>query len=273
MKRQRPERVRPERRNDRQHPPSGGPRLQGAEERAGPGHWVWGLHAVSAALANAKRRVRRLVLAEAALDAHAGLRRLLSDRKVQAETVQPSAFETLLGPGAVHQGIALLTDAPEPVELSDAIANAPSPRRVVVLDQVSDPHNVGAILRSAAAFGACALIMQDRHSPPLTGTLMKAASGATEFVPIVRVVNVSRTLDEMAEEGFLRVGLAEEGSTPLAMIDRTRDLALVLGAEGPGLRRLTREHCDVLAALPTRAQMPSLNVSNAAAVALFALSP
>jgi 23S rRNA (guanosine2251-2'-O)-methyltransferase len=146
------------------------------------------------------------------------------------------------------------------------------PSCLVVLDQVTDPHNFGAVIRSAAAFGASAVIVQDRHSPPLNGALAKAASGALETVPIVPVVNIARTLEQLGREGFLRLAFADEASETLETLDLRRDTVLVLGSEGEGLRRLTRENCDTSARLPTTPAMPSLNVSNAAAVALYAFA-
>ena len=140
----------------------------------------------------------------------------------------------------------------------------------MLLDQVTDPHNQGAVMRSAAAFGACGVIVQERNSPPVTGVLAKAASGALEMVPLVRVVNIARILDELGELGFLRLAFADEAAEPIERVDLKRDVVLVLGAEGEGLRRLTREKCDAAVRLPTSEAMPSLNVSNAAAIALYA---
>jgi 23S rRNA (guanosine2251-2'-O)-methyltransferase len=176
-----------------------------------------------------------------------------------------------LVPGdAPHQGVVIEVEPLDDVWLDDVLANAPEPAVLLVLDQVTDPHNVGAILRSAAAFGAIAIVTQDRHSPPESGALAKAASGTLESVPWVRTVNLARALGDIAEAGFWRIGLA--GDTQMELKDALgpKKVALVLGAEGPGLRPNTREHCDALARLPITSAVESLNVSNAAAVALYA---
>lgn len=197
---------------------------------------------------------------------------LAAKSKIPVETADPGTIARALPRDAVHQGTALLTHPLPECDIHDAIDGASAPRRLVLLDQVTDPHNLGAILRSAAAFGACGVIVHERSTPPAGGVLAKAASGALEIVPIVRVVNIARTLDELADLGFLRVAFAEESAAPLGTIDLDRDVVLVFGAEGEGLRRLTREKCDISVSLPTRPEMPSLNVSNAAAVALYACS-
>lgn len=239
-----------------------------AAASTGENGWLWGKHAVKAALENPRRRLKKALVSPAALpDIEAALkRRGLAHQAADNETIARN-----LPRDAVHQGIALLADPLPELDIHDALEGTKGNRRLIMLDQVSDPHNLGAILRSAAAFGAAGVIVQDRHSPPVnSGTLAKAASGALELVPLVRVVNLARTLDELAELGFLRLAFADEAAQPLTSVDRNRDIVLVLGAEGEGLRRLTREKCDVAVRLPTSDKMPSLNVSNAAAVALYA---
>lgn len=231
-------------------------------------HWLWGAHAVRAALANPERHCRKLLV----VGSDPALQALAAKAKVPVETLDAHGVARALPRDAVHQGVALLADPLEELDIHDAIDSATAPRRLVLLDQVTDPHNLGAILRSAAAFGACGVIVQDRNSPPITGVLAKAASGAIEVVPLVRVVNIARTLEELGELGFVRLAFADEAAEAIETVDLKRDVVLVLGAEGEGLRRLTRENCDVAVRLPTRPEMPSLNVSNAAAVALYACS-
>jgi 23S rRNA (guanosine2251-2'-O)-methyltransferase len=232
-----------------------------------PENWLYGLHAVAAALANSQRKSHRAVLTARAAESLG--EKLLS--RVRVEPADMEAISRLLPPGAVHQGAALACD-PLPRRNLEALleTEAGDKRRVVlVLDQLSDPHNVGAILRTAAAFGALAVIVQDRHAPPQSGTLAKAASGALETIPYVEVVNIARALDQLAEAGFWRVALAGDGQEPLARAVSKGDIALVLGSEGDGIRRLVREHCDTGALIPIEAAMESLNVSNAAAIALY----
>jgi 23S rRNA (guanosine2251-2'-O)-methyltransferase len=173
---------------------------------------------------------------------------------------------------APHQGVVVEVEPLEDAWLDDLLHAAPEKAVLLVLDQVTDPHNVGAIIRSAAAFGAIGIVTQDRHSPPESGVIAKAASGALERLPWVRVVNLARALEEIGEAGFWRIGLAGDAQSDLKEALGPPRVALVLGAEGPGLRQNTREHCDALARLPITDTVESLNVSNAAAVALYAAS-
>ncbi len=234
--------------------------------RTAPGLWLYGHHAVAAALANPRRDIKRLVLTERAAEAldKSALAR------VRAELSDADIVSRLLPPGAVHQGVALQC-APLPSrDLSEIASPQVGARRlVVVLDQISDPQNVGAILRSAAAFGVSAVVVQDRHAPPESGALAKAASGALDIVPYVTVVNIARALTELAEMDFWRVALRGDGDMPLKDAVSSGDIALVLGSEGSGLRRLVRENCDAAAYVPIESAMESLNVSNAAAIALY----
>lgn len=185
---------------------------------------------------------------------------------------EPADLGRLVPPDAPHQGVVIEVEPLKEVWLDDLIGNPPERSVLLVLDQVTDPHNVGAIIRSAAAFGAIGIITQDRHSPPESGVVAKAASGALERVPWVRIVNLARALEEIGEAGFWRIGLAGDSPTMLNEALGPPRIALVLGAEGAGLRPNTREHCDALARLPITDAVESLNVSNAAAVALYAAS-
>ncbi|MBI5163613.1 MAG: 23S rRNA (guanosine(2251)-2'-O)-methyltransferase RlmB [Magnetospirillum sp.] len=242
----------------------------GTQGRGGKGGgaslWLYGLHAVTAALANPERIVRRLV---ATAEAARGL-----GGAVQVETVEKAELDRLLPPGAVHQGVAVLVEPLAGLGIEDVARQGQMRERavVVVLDQVTDPHNVGAVLRSAAAFGAQAVVVPDRHAPEETGALGKAASGALERMPLVRVTNIVRALEQLKEAGFWIAGLAADAPRTLAGTALSGRVVLVLGAEGEGLRRLTREHCDHLVRLPMTGEMESLNVSNAAAVALYELA-
>ena len=230
--------------------------------------WLHGLHSVIAALENPARRLRRLLLTQ---EAHKDLSaRLPAPWRVQPEVAERAHFAAFLPEDSVHQGAALLVEPLEQLDIHDAIDAGSGP--ILVLDQVTDPRNVGAMLRSAAAFGASAVVMQDRHAPPETGTLARAASGALELVPMIRVVNLARALEELKKNGLWVVGLDGTAPTTLAQAGLAgRRVALVLGAEGEGMRRLTRENCDELARLPISERMESLNVSAAAAVALYEL--
>jgi len=222
---------------------------------------IFGLHAVEAALANPDRPVLRLLATENA--AHR-LAPLIAKRKLTPEAATPKDLDRLLGSDTVHQGVALEAGPLEPIGLDDVDPNG----TLLVLDQVTDPHNVGAALRSAAAFGASGLVLTERHSPPLTGVLAKSASGALDLVPIVLVKNLSQALTELGERGVLRIGFAEDAEEAIETTPLTRPLALVLGAEGKGLRHLTREKCDRICRISTASALASLNVSNAAAIAM-----
>jgi 23S rRNA (guanosine2251-2'-O)-methyltransferase len=231
--------------------------------------WLHGLHAVAAALVNPRRRARRLLLtAEAEVEL---ARRVPKPWRCQAEVVDRSRFQTFLPEDSVHQGAALLAEPLTPTPLEQAIAQSDGP--VLLLDQVTDPRNVGAIRRSAAAFGAACVVMQDRNSPPETGALARAASGALEIVPIAREVNLSRAIVALQRAGFWVLGMAGDATRTLAeAAPRDRRVALVLGAEDAGLRRLQRETCDELVRLPIAPGIESLNVAAAGAVALYELA-
>ena len=192
---------------------------------------------------------------------------------IRVEMADPEAISRFLPPGAVHQGAALEAHPLATRDLGEVLDQAPTGKRrvVLVLDQLSDPHNVGAILRTAAAFEVTAVVVQDRHAPPQSGALAKAASGALEIVPYIEVVNIARALDQLAERGFWRIALAGDGAETLTKVIPDGDVALVLGSEGDGIRRLVRERCEAAAYIPIAGQMESLNVSNAAAIALYEL--
>jgi 23S rRNA (guanosine2251-2'-O)-methyltransferase len=225
---------------------------------------LWGKHAVAAALDNPQRKVLR------AWATREGAAAMQFPSSVPVTFADVADLGRLVPHDAPHQGVVIEVEPLEEAWLGDVLSGAPERARLLVLDQVTDPHNVGAILRSAAAFGAAGIVTQDRHSPPESGALAKAASGALERVPWARVVNLARALDEIGEAGFWRIGLAGDADMELKDALGPPRVALVLGAEGPGLRPNTREHCDALARLPIGGEAESLNVSNAAAVALYA---
>ena len=255
------------------------PRLDAeGRPRRGPasapsGDWIWGRHAVIAAIANpARAPLKRLLATQEAL------RALQSDPTVREplagltpEVLGSNEIARLLPPGAVHQGLALSAQPLEELALED-IADPPH-GVILMLDQVTDPQNVGAVFRSAAAFGARGVILQDRNAPPFTGALIKAAAGAMEQAPAVRVVNLARALERLSDLGWRTVGLAGEAEADLAdVLSDPAPTVLVLGSEGEGLRRLVGEHCDTLARIPMPGGFESLNVSAAAAVALYEAS-
>jgi 23S rRNA (guanosine2251-2'-O)-methyltransferase len=225
---------------------------------------LFGRHAVEAALRNPKRTIH-CVYAAARYEA------FIQERRAQCTFKVSNADEIggLVPPGAVHQDICAHVAPLEQPALETLLAAARD-GPIVVLDQVTDPHNVGAIFRSSAAFGAAAIIMQDKHAPQETGTLARAASGALECVPWVRVVNLARALETLGQAGYWSIGLAGAASTTLQeAVQGSGKVCLVFGAEGAGLRQNIEKHCDTLAKLDIDPQMESLNVSNAAAVALY----
>ena len=226
----------------------------------------WGRHAVAAVLDNPNRKVLR---AWATRDGAAVMN---FPKDVPLTLADVADLGRLVPHDAPHPGVVIEAEPLEDVWLDGILQSADARSVLLVLDQVTDPHNVGAILRSAAAFGAAGIVTQDRHSPPEGGVIAKAASGALERVPWARAVNLARALEEIGEAGFWRIGLAGDAETDLAAALGPKRVALVLGAEGPGLRHNTREHCDALARLPISDAVESLNVSNAAAIALYAAS-
>ena len=256
------------------HKPSKkGPKQADQAVRGTP--WLYGIHPVLAALANPKRVHQRLVVSREAAES---LQSRLTDAvetggktDMSAEVLDRKELDALLPPAAVHQGVALHSRLSEPPDLEDIIEATAHLEHVVlvILDQASDPHNIGAVLRSSAAFGVDALVLPDRHSPEITGVLAKAASGAVEHVPMIRVTNLVRSMDRLKDAGFWCIGLDGTAKTPLPQAELPSRTAFVLGAEGAGLRRLSREHCDLLVKVPIGEKMESLNLSNAAAVALY----
>ncbi len=226
----------------------------------------YGRHAVYAALDNPERKLRKLY------GTHEELAKIVIPEGLQVQYGDAQDLARLVPHDAPHQGLVLELEPLEDPWLDEVLSDPDPMAPLVLLDQVTDPHNVGAIIRSAAAFGARAIITQDRHSPPESGALARAASGALEILPWIRVVNLARALDEIAEAGYWRVGLAGEADLPLAEALTPAPIALVLGAEGEGMRHNTREHCDVVARLLIRRTVESLNVSNAAAIALYAIA-
>lgn len=228
---------------------------------------LWGRHAVEAALMNPARQHRKLWATREGIDSLDGE----LPANFPLEYAEAPDLARLVAKDAPHQGLVLECEPLVDQFLGDVLDGDAS-RPIVVLDQVTDPHNVGAILRSAAAFGASAIVTQDRHAPPEGGVVAKSASGALERVPWIRVVNLARALDEIADAGYWRIGLAGEAGGTLGDALPAGPVALVLGAEGPGMRHNIAQHCDTLARLPISDEMESLNVSNAAAIALYAAS-
>jgi 23S rRNA (guanosine2251-2'-O)-methyltransferase len=242
----------------------------------GPRANLFGLHAVREAWLNPKRSIHAIYLTEAnaaqfeAVMEQANRKGL---RRPQVKILDKDDFERLVGRDTVHQGAAMSAAPQEECYIQDIISIGAEKEKsvIVMLDQVTDPHNVGAILRSACAFGADGVVMQKRHAPELDGIVAKTASGAAEHIPVAYETNLSRTLEELTEAGYTIIGLDEHSDTSLNDVEIPAKAVLILGAEGDGMRRLIREHCNVLVTLPTKLPIASLNVSNAAAVALYAL--
>ena len=237
--------------------------------------WLYGRHAVAAAVSNPERRVRRIAATKNAgdwllsqLDEDAAS----SEQVSRMEDARPGEIDALLPPGAVHQGLAAeVFDLPR-TRLKD-VCKDPSPSEpVVVLDQITDPQNIGAIFRSAAAFRARAVIVQDRRTPPLSGALAKAAAGAIEHVPCIHVVNIARSLEALNDLGYETAGLAGEATDGIATLPKDQPVAFVLGAEGAGLRQLVGATCNRKVRIPIAPEMESLNVATAAAISLYELS-
>lgn len=258
-------------RSDRPSRPRQRPRPQ---HRQPSGVWLYGAHAVLAAVANPERRIRRLVAQQPAFERLQAAAAAAPAPRPAVEAVDRKALDALLPPGAVHQGVAAYVAPLPELALEDLLVRiADDPRaRLVVLDQATDPRNVGAVLRSAAAFSAAAVLTQDRHAPAATGALAKAAAGGLERVPLVGVVNLARALRTLRAAEFWCVGLDADADRMLAGSLPGGRVALVLGSEGRGLRRLVREACDALARIPIAAESESLNLSAAAAIALYELA-
>ena len=235
--------------------------------------WLYGTHTVIALLENPLRHYSRILTCDTSLaDRINSNIKLLPE--VKLEMVSRNAIDDVLPEGAKHQGVAVLTKELETITLQNVcdILSKKNKGCVVVLDQVTDPHNIGAIIRTAASFEVNAIIVQNRHTPQITGALAKSASGGLEHCPIVRVTNIARALSTLKKSNIWCIGLDSEASQKLDKIQISGPTALILGAEGHGLRRLTREACDILACIPLSGSLKSLNVSNAAAIALYEIS-
>tara|TARA_Y100001936_G_C16066697_1_gene667749 strand:+ start:75 stop:1016 length:942 start_codon:yes stop_codon:yes gene_type:complete len=233
--------------------------------------WIYGHHAVMAALKNADRKTKRILLSK---DGHLDQAQYAQNTEIKLEMVSPHQLEALLPPRAVHQGIAALVSKLPAVNIEQICNEAKTRQRgvIIVLDQITDPRNIGSIIRSGAFFGALAVIIQDRHSPTLNGIIAKAASGGMEKVPVIRVKNISRSLEKLKLGGFWCLGLDSNSTRALSDYVPNNLTAIVLGAEGSGLRRLVKQSCDELTKIEGHGPISSLNVSNACAIALFSLT-
>ncbi len=242
---------------------------------------LYGAHAVAEAWINPKRHIHTLYITETALEGFDNALKRAHDLGLNRPAPQIIEKSTLNGAtptGSVHQGIGLNCQPLESIDIDDMI-RADTPRVesgersiLIMLDQVTDPHNVGAIIRSSCVFGASGIILQKKHAPDLTGVLAKTACGGVEHVPVTYETNLTRSLETLQEAGYFAVALDERGTVPIIQLQDYQKLVLVMGAEGPGIRRLVKEQCDALTSLPTAGPISSLNVSNATAVALYAVS-
>ena len=235
--------------------------------------WLWGIHAVREAWQNPNRQIHSFLVTDKTREFYKEWSSPDHAKRPNPDIVERHVFEKRLPQGAVHQGLAIQCSPLEEVFLSDLIIQSKSTDKMtlVMLDQVTDPHNVGAILRSSCAFGAAGIIVQSRHAPEITGILAKSACGAVEHTPIIREVNLSRAIEQLQDNFFNVIGLDEAGKD-ISKIQKSDKTCLVMGAEGPGLRQKIKETCTSLLRLPTDGPVPTLNVSNAAAVALYAMT-
>lgn len=238
------------------------PKHSPKRERSGGAYWMYGTHACEAAMQNPEREIRKVLITKAA-NAYFQMQ----TQKLPWEEVEPERLHRLLPEGAVHQGIACEVT---PLDAGHWMPNASENPLILMLDQVTDPHNVGAMLRTAAAFGVSAVLVPKDHAPPETAVMAKAACGALDLVPMVRVTNLAHSMKELKAEGYWVAGLDGEAKNSVSKLKDYKPLCVVMGAEGKGMRRLTAEGCDVLVAIPIQPLMESLNVSNAAAIALYA---
>lgn len=247
--------------------------VDGVQHQPSGPFWLYGRHAVLAAIANPKRRCHRLILTaqiqEKLGDTISNALQASGAPRPKAELYENNEVSRALPKGSVHQGIAVQVDPLTDIALPSALVGADERAPVLVLDQASDPQNIGAILRSATAFDAALVVCQSRNAPSETGVLAKAASGALETIPLIRVTNIVRALVILKEAGYWCLGLDGKAETALNASRLSAKTSLILGAEGAGLRRLTRESCDELARIPMSANMASLNISNAAAISLY----
>ena len=234
---------------------------------------IWGHHAVKAAWQNIDREIAIILLTENAVRDFTAFQSVKGVKRPAPSIISKKEMDRMTN-GGVHQGMALkCNDLPE-LFLSDILIKEKSKERsvIVILDQVTDPHNVGAILRSACAFGAAGMILQRKHAPQMAGVLAKTACGALEHVPVILETNISRAIEKLQEENWMVYGLDERGEVEIGQVEKDSKIVLVMGAEGPGLRPNVAKHCDQLVRLDMKGPMPSINVSNAAAVSLYALT-